>query len=36
MMHFPGRSRFVLHEGATLMDLREKVRISTGVAEARL
>ena len=33
MMHFSGRSRFVLHEGATLMDLMEKVRISTGVIE---
>ena len=30
MMHFSGRSRFVLHE-ATLLDLRKKVRISAGV-----
>ena len=31
MMHASGRSRFVLHEGATMRDLREKVHISTGV-----
>ena len=28
MMHFSGRSRCIFHEGVTLLDLREKVRIS--------
>ena len=30
LVYSTGRSRFVLHEGATLQDLREKVHVSTG------
>ena len=31
LIHASGRSRFVLQEGATMKDLKEKVLISTGV-----
>ena len=33
MLHSSGRSSFVLHEGATLLDLREKVHNSPGITE---